>query len=179
MLSFYQVGGDVAADARRMAALYSDAGIDARIEKEFEGTVAAYTSLSMPEIEERIAHKYVDGTEALGVVAVKAGADVGMAVAGLKEFAIRDTQPQKGINVSGWILEQYRGRGYSILLGSYMLARAFERSRDPGFPDWYNAPIWTSIHHENAPSIAAAQRNGFTEVGVAANDTDRRIFLFE
>lgn len=178
MIDFCRVGTNPAMEAPRLKALYADEGIDERITREFGASVEAYTTMSVAEAEERITQKYVDTTEAIGVLAVYDEADIGMAVAGLKEFAVINEPSEVGVNISGWILEQYRGQGHSKSLGVHTLRYALERTENQEFPEWFGAPIWTSIHHENLPSIAAAQRNGFRSIGVAANDANRQIFVF-
>jgi len=179
-LEFYQLGANPEEEAIRIKKLYADPGIDPAVVREFTGTVDAYMSLPLCKIEKRIHAKYASTAEALGFIGIQQhGIDIGMSIAGIKEFEVQDSDSTVGINVSGWVLSQFRRRGFASEGVIHTVEAAMRRAQDENFADWYGKMLWTSVHQDNVASQRTCLFAGFSVLGVAANNPERRIYAYE
>lgn len=172
-IEFYRIGNEPFADAIRLKNLYSSDGIDDAITREFDTTVAAYRSLAVEDIRDRIRTKYAaDPAIIAGELTVVDSHDAAMAIAGQKPFLHPKTgQSTEGINVSAWVLAQYRGAGIGKLIAHHMTEVAAHT-----FP---NQTIWTSIHTDNMASRKAFESAGYRVIGSQLDEgkQDRIIYL--
>lgn len=115
----------------------------------------------------------------LGFLAVKDGLDIGAAIVGVKAYATVEGVNGIGVNGSGWILEQHRGCGYSGMFAAHVMSETLRRITNCDYADWYGKALWTSIDRKNLASIATAEKSGLQNVGVAANNPARNIYLLQ
>lgn len=180
-IDYHHIGAAPEKDAERIRALYADAGIDDEIIKEFGPTVEAYGSSGVDAIIDRIATKYSgENPSTFGVLIVVDGVDTGQAIWGIKDYQAVDNETRQpytmeGVNVSAWILQQYRGRGLGKALMKYASIHAAE-----SLPMLGEArQIWTSIHSSNIASRSACARAGFSEIGVQSDKPDRLLYALK
>lgn len=180
-LEFYPIGANPAVEAVRIQTLCSDSGVDRAVTDEFAATIQAYQQLGIPEITARIAQKYT-GNEppVVGVIPVANQDDIGMAIWGEKIFQTKDElEPITGINVSAWLLRQFRSQGYGTQIIRHGTQTALERVNDPIKPSWNGMPVWTSVHRDNTASRRACSKVGFTEAGPQKDADERLIYVLD
>jgi GNAT superfamily N-acetyltransferase len=177
---YYDLGQNFEFEAPRLKKLYKSDGIDDRIIEEFGATVSAYRSLSYDDIAERLKSRYGSSNPpAYGTLGVINDTDFGMAIWGSKDYEILEggeVVKKQGINVSAWVLKQFRSRGFGIAIIEYATKCAVELSRGKSQTSLTGTPVWTSIHKDNIASRKACIHAGFTEIGIQADMQDRRIY---
>ena len=182
-LLLVRLGEDPEAEAVRLRDLYSNDGVDSSVFAEFETTVHAYKSISIPDIAERIRAKYCgDNPGAYGAIPVWGGVDAGMVVWGIKDYLRSQTGKEgvvevRGVNVSGWALRQYRNQG----LGGKVLHLAAQQANDliHGHDgEWGGRTLWTGIDKKNTASRKIAEAAGFREVCAEQDKPERLIYEF-
>lgn len=179
--AFYQLGLDPSAEASRIYNLYADKGVDSAVINEFESTVKAYQSLSLSEISARLIARYGgEDPMAVGTILEIDGVDVGMAIWGDKDYpgnagSDLNIRSERGINISAWILSQYRNLGLGKSLLSHAVDDAKERASQPT-STWYDRKVWTSIRPANIASRLACEHAGFVEVGIQADQPSRLLY---
>lgn len=172
-LEFYAIGCNPEEEAERTQLLYLNSGVDTFVRDEFEVTVQAYTSLPIVEIAQRLRRRYA-GDQPLvhGVLAVYDDADIGMAIWGEKNFHnVGSKQETPGINVSAWILRQYRGQGLGRRVIQHVATEALALSEVLG------KQVWTSIKQENLASRQSCEHAGFVEVGPQPYKPGRLLYI--
>ncbi len=174
-LEFYNLGSNPEEEAVRIQQLYFDDGVDIYVRDEFEATVKAYTSLSLAEIAQRLRSRYAgDQRAAHGVLPVYNNNDIGMAIWGEKNFQDTSTsQETPGVNVSAWVLRQYRGQGF----GRQVLEHATREAAILG--NNLDKQIWTSIKPENLASRRSCEHAGFVEIGPQLDKPERLLYMLQ
>ena len=177
------MGADPETEAARLQTLYSDKGIDVAIVDEFAATVEAYRTLPLADIATRIRDRYT-GREpmACGALAVADGIDAGMAIWGIKDFDLlvgEQLETVRGINISAWLLKQYRNRGFARLLGKDVVEMAHAQIHADNVPSWRGRQIWTSIDSDNTASRRASVIAGFVEAGEHIGSPGRLLYVLE
>jgi hypothetical protein len=172
-LEFYNLGSNPEEEALRTQQLYSDSGVDAFVRDEFESTVHAYANLPLPEIAQRLCSRYAGAHPAAhGILPVYKDIDLGMAIWGDKDFQSAETLEEiPGINVSAWILRQYRGQGFGRITIEYATAQALALSKESG------RQVWTSIKPENLASRRSCEHAGFIEISTQPDKPDRLLYI--
>lgn len=173
ILEFYMLGVNPEDEAIRTQKLYGDIGVDQFVRDEFEATVTAYTTLPLVEIAERLRSRYAGSQPAAqGVLPVYADLEIGMAIWGEKDFLnIETSQETPGINVSAWLLRQYRNQGFGRRVIKYATAKALILGKESG------KQVWTSIRPENLASRRSCEHAGFIEIGPQPDKPERLLYV--
>ncbi len=174
-LEFYTLGTNPEEEAIRTQQLYFDRGVDEFVREEFESTVHAYTTLLPDEIALRIQSRYTgDHPVAHGLLPVYRKADIGMAIWGEKDFQNVDSREETpGINVSAWLLKQYRNQGFGRRVIEHATAEAVTLSEQLG------KQVWTSIRPDNLASRRACEHAGFIEAGSQPDKPERLLYILQ
>jgi GNAT superfamily N-acetyltransferase len=174
-LKYYKLGNNPEYEAARTQRLYFDSGVDVQVRDEFEDTVNVYTSLSLTEIAQRLRIRYAgDRPVAHGVLPSLENNDIGMAVWGEKDFQdVHTSQEIPGINVSAWLLRQYRNKGFGRQLLEYATTEAVVLSNDLG------KQVWTSIKPDNIASRRSCEHAGFIEIGPHTDKPERLLYIYQ
>lgn len=180
-LAFYRIGQDPESEATRLQQLYANEGIDEKVVEEFGSTVDLYRTLPIIEIEERIKVRYSgDAPLVHGAIGAYGSADFGMAIWGLIGYQKVESDGSSrwydGINVSAWVLRQFRRKNLGTALIDYATQEAVALTRDEQNTGLYGMQIWTSIHGSNEASQRACEHAGFVRVGAQADKDGRFIY---
>lgn len=183
-LAFYRIGQDPEIEAIRLQQLYTNEGIDERVVDEFGSSVDLYRTLSIHEIEERLRVRYSGETPLVyGAIGTYRSIDFGMAIWGVKDYQKTETDGSSrwydGVNVSAWVLRQYRGMDLGTALIGFATTEAVALTHVQHNTGTYGMQIWTSIHGSNKPSQRACEHAGFVRVGEQADKNGRFIYELE
>lgn len=174
-LGFYRLGVAPSEDALRMQRLYRSSEIDDCIMDEFGMSVHNYSTLSLPDLTQRIEEKYT-GTSppVFGILATYDNQDIGIAAWIKKSFRDVDShQEVEGINISAWLLRRYRARGFGREMGRIITAQAAMQGALSGLP------VWTSIKPENHVSRHLSEDMGFVETGIQPDRPERMLYFLK
>lgn len=177
-ISFNKLGTNPEYEATLLRKLCSNDGIDDAIISEFPETIATYSKEPNVTAVARIADRY-SGTNplAVGDIIMVDDTAVGLAYCGLADYQMQGQRtPSNGINMSSWILSQYRRNGIGNRIINHAAQTAIDQSHNPASYDWQERRIWTSIKIGNIASLRACENAGFVESGVMSDDPNRIIY---
>ena len=170
------LGHDPEAEARLLRILCTQALNDERVMAEFGSTVEAYIGDDTAAIAQRIEARYAGGQpEMICAVGFIDDQPAGMGFVGLMDFKVAE-RAGKGLNVSGWLLGKYRGRGMGAWALMQIVDRAAVRVRDEADP-MFGAFLWTSVLNGNKPSQHLVQRNHYAYAGPDGERPYRSIYM--
>jgi RimJ/RimL family protein N-acetyltransferase len=178
-MNIYQVGTNPELEATRLKTLFSDKGVDDLVVAEFGTTVEAYRQLEVEEIAERIKSKYCgEKPNAFGLIPSVEGLDIGMVVYGHKDYQDPSNKVMvEGVNISGWLLKQYRRKGFAGYLSE--VVDVVQQQVNDQEHLLFGRKIWTSIHIDNYPSRSVSEKSGFVQLGPAIDKPSRLIYTVD
>ena len=172
--------------AENLDHLIANAVGDPILEREFGGTLAAYTD-HIEAIQARLARMYEKApVKRIGYLIVKQQTEepVGMTYIGLRPVATvlsvdGSITSFPGINFSSWLLKEHRKRGIRSGIGDTIneIARQLSQSHDPDHATWRGGTVYTGIRDTNQASERVTSKRGYAPVGVLLHDTAYRAWL--
>ena len=183
-LSFHTIGSNPKQDAKSMHRLCIDKGVDEIIRKEFESTIKRYSNGKISKLAKRIIEKYSgDYPEITGSLIQYDGKSIGIAYSGVSDVLKpnQDAEPSlmKGVNVSAWIIDGYRGLGIGKSAIAHTTDLTVARVNDTKDLEWYDRTIWTSIDDSNIASQKACGVAGFVRSYEQYELPGRSIYLLD
>lgn len=182
--TYVPLGQNPDAEAYIMRDLCIKSASDPAIWNEFEETIIAYTTQSVPALSDRIATRYYGKTPSHTGDFIALGDEVGgIAFASIKDFKLpaldrEDPTEVRGVNVSAWLLKTLRDQGIGRQIIAYATSRANDYIGQPNLPNWRDRKLWTSVRETNIASQKACEHAGFVEAGPHIGREGRLLFLF-
>lgn len=141
------------------------ADLDDAVISEFGSTVDAYRGFdNTMQTRDRLQSKFAcSDPVVVGTIIALDFQPVGIAFSGAKDFVDKEGQVASGINMSGWVLPEYRGIGLGRVLFSEATDQIMQQQRSLGDSATWSSKrkIWTSIHQDNIASQKACKAAGY------------------